>query len=453
MAENYILLERIELNADTSSVTFNNIPQSGYTDLKIVASSRTSRTSDTDAIKIRFNGSSSSYTNKVLYASGSGVASFSGSTDSIGNAYTASNYLATGLFGSQEFYIPNYTGSSYKSVSVDSVEEANTTYAEMDIIAGLWSNTAAITSIEILPNVGGSLIQYSTFSLYGLAALGTTPSIAPKASGGNIQTDGTYWYHTFLTSGTFTPATNLTCDALVVAGGGGGGAGQGGGGGAGGLLGFTSQAFANATSYTVTVGAGGAGGTRSTVSNGLRGTTGNDSQLGALTLVKGGGYGGNYDNSGPGGAGGSGGGAGGTNTAPASGGSATSGQGNNGGAITTYAAPYYGGSGGGAGTAGGTGGNLTPTAGAGSSAYSSWGLATTTGQNVSGTVYYAGGGGGAGEASTVSGGNGGGASSGTTGNNGTTNTGGGGGATTYNSSLTSAGAGGSGIVIIRYAMA
>ena len=65
-----------------------------------------------------------------------------------------------------------------------------------------------------------------------------------KATGGNIYTDGTYWYHAFRSaSGTFAPTQSLTADILVVAGGGGGGfastqTGRGGGGGAGGLLFF-----------------------------------------------------------------------------------------------------------------------------------------------------------------------------------------------------------------------
>ena len=40
---NYILLERITVGAaGAASVTFNNIPQPGYTDLKIVATYYTS---------------------------------------------------------------------------------------------------------------------------------------------------------------------------------------------------------------------------------------------------------------------------------------------------------------------------------------------------------------------------------------------------------------------------
>jgi hypothetical protein len=76
----------------------------------------------------------------------------------------------------------------------------------------------------------------STFYLYGVAKLGTEPAISPYATGGDtIMTDGTYWYHTFISSGTFTPQKAISCDYLVVAGGGGGGTLHGAGGGAGGL--------------------------------------------------------------------------------------------------------------------------------------------------------------------------------------------------------------------------
>jgi hypothetical protein len=453
MAENYILLDRVTLTVATASVTFSSIPQSGYTDLKIVCSSRTSRTSDTDAIKIRFNGSSSSYTNKVLYGSGSGTASFTGSTDAIGNAYTASDYLAAGLFGSQEFYVPNYTGSAYKSVSVDSVQEANTTTAEMDMIAGLWSNTAAITSVTIVPNVGGNLSAGSTFSLYGLAAVGTTPGAtsAPKASGGDIiKTDGTYWYHAFLSTGAFVPATNLTCDVLQVAGGGAGGTAAGGGG-AGGVLAFASQALTNGTSYTATVGAGGAGLATYGGPN-----SGSNSQFSSLTASVGGGGGGGYNGSAyvSGANGGSGGGsAWGTGNTYGTG---TSGQGNNGGLggqDSSGGVARNGGGGGGKGAAGGNGSIGTPPpGGAGVNTVTNWGalssVLTNTGLGASGYIAGGGGGSGASGAGGAGGSGGGGAGDATSPVSGTAGTGSGGGG---GSSVS--GSGGSGVIIIRYSAA
>ena len=455
MPNNFVLLDRIELNADTASVTFDNIPQSGYTDLKVVVSARTSRsTNPEDEVFIRFNGSTTGYSSRSLFGTGAATASNTGGTAQINRTWTATSNATANTFGSMEIYIPNYRGSQNKSVSVDSVSENNATTAYAVLTAGLWSNSAAITSITLLPEVGPNFVSGSTFSLYGIAQVGTTPAIAPKADGGNvIGTDGTYWYHAFLSNGTFTPQVALSADVLTIAGGGGGGgffAAPGGG--AGGLLysGSTSLAISN---YAITVGAGGTGGNSTSFTSGTQGI--NSSFIGgAVSLTAlGGGLG---VATGVGANGGSGGGGGANNSA---GGTGTSGQGNNGGTHTTTT-PAYGGGGGGAGGAGGNGSAAAP-GGNGLSSYSSWATATSTG--VSGA--YAGGGGGGGQHTTTGGaaGTGGGGrgcgganSGGTDGTNGTVNTGGGGGGggsqnnttTTFNGK-----AGGSGIVIIRYLVA
>jgi len=86
--------------------------------------------------------------------------------------YSGANATAN-TFGNDELYIPNYTGSTYKSISSDTVSESNGS-APSDAIAslwaGLWNNTAAITSITLSPGAGGTFVQYSTFHLYGIKA-------------------------------------------------------------------------------------------------------------------------------------------------------------------------------------------------------------------------------------------------------------------------------------------
>jgi len=205
-------------------------------------------------------------------------------------------------------------------------------------------------------------------------------------TGGTLYSDSTYYYRVFTGNGTLGVATSpLVADILVVAGG--GGAGLNSGGGAGGLLGFASQSL-SVNSYTITIGGGGTAASGNPV---VGSTNGQDSQFGSLTLVKGGGYGGVESGTRAGGTGGSGGGEGAAGTG--GGGSATSGQGNAGGTTGGFGGNFPGGGGGGAGVAGGnaTSTTVAGNGGNGSSAYSSWGLATTTGENVSGTVYYAGG--------------------------------------------------------------
>jgi hypothetical protein len=435
MPANYVLLEKITVGAaNASSVTFSGIPQTGYTDLVVKASVRLAGTG-TPGLGIYFNGSTSNFTARSIYGSGSAAFSFSDTRPYIVTANTSSQTANT--FTNSEFYVPNYASSNFKTTSADSVMENNATEAYADLAATLWSQTAAITSITVAPS-SSSFVQNSTFYLYGVAKLGTTPAIVPYATGGDIiDTDGTYWYHTFLSSGTFTPQKSLSADCLVVAGGAGAAGYNGGGGGAGGLLTFTSQSL-TATSYTVTVGAGGAGGDSTSSS---AGTNGVDSQFGSLTLVKGGGRSGRANTAGSNG--GSGGGAGGAG-AFLSGGTATSGQGNNGGASET-GGNYPSGGGGGAGSAGSAGSGSTSGAGGNGLANSYSGSSVT----------YAGGGGGG---STVDGatrglgGTGGGGNGGASGNAGvagTANLGGGGGGGAHERS---GGNGGSGIVIIRYAV-
>jgi hypothetical protein len=460
MPANYVLLERIELNASTTSVTFANIPQTGYTDLKVVMSARTTRASTDDLINVNFNGVSTNQSSRWLQGNGTSASSGTyGSNLYLAWVNAASNTANT--FGNAEMYIPNYLGTTQKSFSGDGVSENNATQSFAGLFAGLATLTSAITTITIAGNAGGSFVSGSTFSLYGLAAVGTTPTIAPKASGGNIITDGTYWYHTFLSTGAFVPQINLSCDIMVVAGGGGGGANAGGGGGAGGLVGFTSQGL-SATSYTCTIGAGGTGASNN---SGTIGTNGADSQFGSLTLVKGGGAGGNSADSSPyvqaAGANGGSGGGGAGRAGLRAGGTATSGQGNNGGSGNSDEATYRScGGGGGAGAAGQSGANSNTSpaggfGGVGSSSYSSWGSATGTGENVSGTYYYAGGGGGGNAAGLGAGGFGGGtaAKQTVTPTNAANNTGGCGGALSQFLASSQGENGGSGIIIIRYPVA
>jgi hypothetical protein len=439
MAQNYVLLERIELNASASSVTFSNIPQTGYTDLKLAMSVRDTN----EYLTISFNGSSTGFSSRTLGSNSSGAFSISASNGLVYGLSDPTSYTAN-TFSNVEIYIPNYTSANNKSYSIDAVTENNGTAITLALNAGLWSNTAAITSVTITSSAS-NLIANSTFSLYGLAAVGTTPAIAPKADGGNvIATDGTYWYHAFLSNGTFTPQTNFSADVLVVAGGGGGGQQSGGGGGAGGLLAFTSQSL-TATNYTCTIGSGGAGSTTTAA-----GTTGSDSQFGALTLVKGGGGGGTQGGTNTGSTGGSGGGG---SYSSGAGGSATSGQGNNGGSGSATAG--QGGGGGGAGAAGGNGSTGgTGTGGAGTNSYSSWLSPVALGASG----YLAGGGGagsngGSGNATGGSGGGGTGANTTVSATSGTINTGGGGGGGCDVGTRPTGGTGGSGIIIIRYLVA
>lgn len=156
-----------------TTVTFDNIPQT-YTDLKLVCSVRNDRTNGTAGyLNLLFNNSSSSFTGKELTGYVSGVSTGNLSTNRM-SFYAATDAQTAGTFGSLEFYIPNYTSSNNKSFSHDGTNENNSSAAEsiyQGIVTGLWSNTAAITRIDInaTPNTAATTFkQYSTFYLYGI---------------------------------------------------------------------------------------------------------------------------------------------------------------------------------------------------------------------------------------------------------------------------------------------
>jgi hypothetical protein len=448
----YTPISAVTLSANTTTVTFSGIPQT-YTDLVLVAQAKSDITgSSYNNYRIQFNGDTTSlYSDTFLTGSGTSATSTRDSNQTVIYAGILPQTSASAEVSI--FHFMNYSNTTTNKTVLCRGNMGGTS-GGVNATVGLWRSTAAITRIDVLIPTQNFLTG-STFTLYGIGAG------SPKAFGGDeVLNDGTYWYHVYRSSGVFSPMQSISADVLVVAGGGGGGGNTGAGGGAGGLLAFTSQSLTSGTNNTVTVGAGGAG-IANTTANGNRATNGGDSQFGSLTLVKGGGGGGSYSantTNGYGADGGSGGG-GGTAESPNTnaGGNPTSGQGSAGGTgFANTASVYASGGGGGAGGVGGNGASLNGgDGGVGSSTYSSWGAATNTGQNVSGTYFYAGGGGGASWSTTSTGpggSGGGGAGSFNRTNNGTAGTantgGGGGGGAESGTSF----AGGSGIVIVRYAV-
>ena len=151
-----------------ANIDFTSIP-STYTDLLVKVSARTVDTvSDSDPLVIRLNGATTNLSARALYGTGSAAASLTRASNS-NTAWTDTSLNTASTFGSAEWYLPNYAGSTNKSISLDSVQENNATAAIAAISAILWSNTAAINQITILSGNGYNLAQYSTAYLYGIS--------------------------------------------------------------------------------------------------------------------------------------------------------------------------------------------------------------------------------------------------------------------------------------------
>ena len=161
----YTLISSVTVGSGgAATIEFTSIPQT-YTDLCVMASMRS--LGSQAGIYIRPNGSTSNLSARKLY--GDGVSAASNTTGSsifsFGINYTGNT---ANTFSNMSIYIPNYTGSNYKSLSVDAVNETNATEAFSNFVAGLWSDTTAISSMTLLPE-SNSFAQYSTAYLYGIS--------------------------------------------------------------------------------------------------------------------------------------------------------------------------------------------------------------------------------------------------------------------------------------------
>jgi hypothetical protein len=449
----YELIDHRRLTNSAASIVINNIPQF-YTDLYLVTS-------------LRDDVASTGWENAFIYPNGvttnmGTVFAFGWSTN-VGSAQntpsviyhqTARGGNEANTFSSSNVYIQNYSSSLFKGIRCETSVERNVAAGINAITSSMWTNTAAITSLQIVA-ASGNFVAGSSATLYGInrTSLLGKPS-QPKAVGGTITYANGYWVHTFSGSGTFVPSVDLTAEYLVIAGGGGTTHGLGSGGGAGGyrssVVGEFSGGGVPAESplflsknqiYTVTVGAGGAG---NQGSNQNFGGQGSDSVFSTITSLGGGrgvGQSINFPNNPPGQAGGSGSGGVRNNNNPGAG---TAGQGYAGGTGSNTADAYGGGGGGGAGNVGGNGSGGAAGAGGAGRASSISGTSVTRASGGAGSTNF----GPARSATTGGGGAGSSDATGVSATPGETNTGGGGGG---GSSAYGLGQnGGSGIVIVRY---
>jgi hypothetical protein len=161
------LIETKTLGTAVASVAFTSIPQDG-TDLMLLTSTRVSG-SPVSQLNTQFNSSAvTEYSDREL------------SGDSLGNTTSISRSSQTVIritvnpgtsftsnaFGSGQIHILNYTSSVAKSVTLDGSTEQNNTTSYNNMVAGLWNNTAAITSITLTDQNSGNFVIGSSFSLY-----------------------------------------------------------------------------------------------------------------------------------------------------------------------------------------------------------------------------------------------------------------------------------------------
>jgi len=166
MANTYIAIATVTVGSGgASSIDFTSIPGT-YTDLCILYSARSSDSATNwNNLKMTFNGSTANQTWRFTagYNNGTATAGISGQVE----IWVNFNGSTGSTFGNALVYIPNYTSSNNKPVSIETVTEGKTQDQVMGIVAGLWSNSSAITSIGVTPS-SGTFMQNTTATLYGI---------------------------------------------------------------------------------------------------------------------------------------------------------------------------------------------------------------------------------------------------------------------------------------------
>lgn len=164
MPNTFTLISTTTLGSNAASIELTSIPAT-YTDVVIKLSLRGTGADTSFFSTIFFNSSSANFTSRSLVGSGS-AASSSSRTDAL--LYFVGANATSNTFSNSEIYIPNYAGSTNKSFSIDGVSENNATAGRQEIWAGLWSQTAAITSFKITAGESTNFVTGSTVSIYGI---------------------------------------------------------------------------------------------------------------------------------------------------------------------------------------------------------------------------------------------------------------------------------------------
>ena len=150
------------LGTATSSVTFSSISGS-YTDLVLILNAKNATGTD-KAVALRFNGDTGS-NYSMIRMSGNGT-----TADSDRSSNDTSMFLGLSnstVYNSDIYQIMNYSNTTtYKTA----LGRGNLSDSRLRVSAGLWRNTAAITSVTVVNGSSENFIVGSTFTLYGIKA-------------------------------------------------------------------------------------------------------------------------------------------------------------------------------------------------------------------------------------------------------------------------------------------
>lgn len=163
MPKTYEPIQSQVLTGTQATITFSSIPQT-YTDLVLVAHCVSISSATSSSIGVQFNSdTSTNYSRTLLYGDGSTAAS---TRDTSATSSAILYYEGLATLAPNILQIMNYTNTTTNKTFI---ARANFAGSTVRLGVGLWRNTAAITSVTLVPTTS-SFATGSTFTLYGIKA-------------------------------------------------------------------------------------------------------------------------------------------------------------------------------------------------------------------------------------------------------------------------------------------
>lgn len=167
MPKTYEPIASTTVGTATATITFNSIPQT-YTDLILVTFFGTTTVNE-DAY-VQFNSDTgSNYSRTHLRSNGSTASSSRASNQTyvLIDIDSSGSTLNTGLQTVTQFF--NYTNATTYKTLLSRSGTLGGSYTGTSLIAGLWRNNAAITTV-LVGCTTNTFVIGSTFTLYGIKA-------------------------------------------------------------------------------------------------------------------------------------------------------------------------------------------------------------------------------------------------------------------------------------------
>jgi hypothetical protein len=163
MPKTYEAIMSTTLTTNSSSVTFSSIPQT-YTDLVLICAYDLVSGGGSMALRLN-NDSAGNYGVTYIFGNGSSAAS-----SRVANiTYVAAGRAGVGGQGGGYTHIMSYSNTTtFKSVLSRSFGTIGSASPWFDVTT--WRSTAAITSLVLLDESGGTFASGATFNLYGIKA-------------------------------------------------------------------------------------------------------------------------------------------------------------------------------------------------------------------------------------------------------------------------------------------